>query len=86
MLGQAVGCRFPGYYGTGFFSLIISVATSLRLFFAKQYRRSVVAIVTVNQAFAEQLERRQRRDIHLIYNGFDPEDLASSGSQSFPRF
>jgi glycosyltransferase involved in cell wall biosynthesis len=43
-------------------------------------------IVTVSQDLARRLSRRHRRRVHVIPNGFDPDDFHAPPKTAFPKF
>jgi len=66
-----------------------SLKYPIRLFNEKKRIKSAAEIVTVSDALAEVLAKRHRRNVHVIPNGFDPDDIADFSEQyiqKLPKF
>jgi hypothetical protein len=48
--------------------------------------RSASAITTVTKGLADTLKQRHQREISIIMNGFDPQDMSRHERTSFPKF
>lgn len=66
--------------------LVASAIVPIRLFHERRLLRSASGIVTVSRGLADIISRRTGRSARIIPNGFDPDDMAPSGSEPITRF
>lgn len=69
-----------------FHGILASTVVPLRIFHEKRLLESASKIVTVSRGLADIIEKRTGRPYRIIPNGFDPADLASSGSTPIGKF
>jgi glycosyltransferase involved in cell wall biosynthesis len=60
--------------------------TRWRSLLERRVVKSSSAITTISEGLARLLQARHRRAVHVISNGFDPEDIAERNGAPIPRF
>ncbi len=76
---------FRDVWGTCPF-MINKIMDPIHVFHEKRMMRTASAIVTVSDHLVEVLQKRHKRTVHLIPNGFDPEGVVKTQPVSLPNF
>jgi glycosyltransferase involved in cell wall biosynthesis len=58
----------------------------IRLYYLHKILKSASAVITVSDGFGKTLQKRNKREITVIPNGFDPDIIVSQKTMEFPKF
>jgi glycosyltransferase involved in cell wall biosynthesis len=67
-------------------SIFKRVMKPIYIFHENRFIKSASEVITVSQGLADILRKRYKRDVNIIPNGFDPEDLAPMQPRQIPKF
>jgi glycosyltransferase involved in cell wall biosynthesis len=65
---------------------LTSAINPIRLLHQSRYLKTATAVIAATHGFAERLEIWHGRPVHVMFNGFDPDDFASDPAPQIDRF